>query len=144
MLAGASSCLVIWPLLLAPSNFGKVGNASLADVDPLEVNQNMTNDEVGGLDNRKCHYDHILGAETESFGMYSRHQYSQLCSCCCTLKSSKNLILYLSVAFCSISHLVRKRLYLQEPPAVEAMEKNLYAIIFPPIVKQSVHHAVFD
>lgn len=37
----------------APSNFGKVGDASLADADPLGVNQNVTFDEVGGLDNRK-------------------------------------------------------------------------------------------
>ncbi|KAH8105428.1 AAA-domain-containing protein [Cristinia sonorae] len=36
-----------------PSNLGKVGDATLADVDPLGVNQNVTFDEVGGLD------DHI-------------------------------------------------------------------------------------
>ncbi|KAL1747783.1 hypothetical protein HDZ31DRAFT_31149 [Schizophyllum fasciatum] len=36
-----------------PSNFGKVGDAALADADPLGVNQNVTFDEVGGLD------DHI-------------------------------------------------------------------------------------
>ncbi|KAA1479104.1 AAA-domain-containing protein [Dentipellis sp. KUC8613] len=36
-----------------PSNFGKVGDAALADTDPLGVNQNVTFDEVGGLD------DHI-------------------------------------------------------------------------------------
>ncbi|THH17583.1 hypothetical protein EW146_g3256 [Bondarzewia mesenterica] len=34
-----------------PSNFGKVGDAALADADPLGVNQNVTFDEVGGLDN---------------------------------------------------------------------------------------------
>ncbi|KAL1702957.1 hypothetical protein EV121DRAFT_209023 [Schizophyllum commune] len=33
-----------------PSNFGKVGDAALADADPLGVNQNVTFDEVGGLD----------------------------------------------------------------------------------------------
>ncbi|KAI0313571.1 hypothetical protein OF83DRAFT_522786 [Amylostereum chailletii] len=37
----------------APSNFGKVGDSALADADPLGVNQNVTFDEVGGLD------DHI-------------------------------------------------------------------------------------
>ncbi|THH29570.1 hypothetical protein EUX98_g4627 [Antrodiella citrinella] len=46
-----------FPLDLAaagtPSNLGKVGDATLADVDPLGVNQNVTFDEVGGLD------DHI-------------------------------------------------------------------------------------
>ncbi|EKM58961.1 uncharacterized protein PHACADRAFT_249098 [Phanerochaete carnosa HHB-10118-sp] len=36
-----------------PSNFGKVGDAALADADPLGVSQNVTFDEVGGLD------DHI-------------------------------------------------------------------------------------
>lgn len=36
-----------------PANFGKVGDAALADADPLGVNQNVTFDEVGGLD------DHI-------------------------------------------------------------------------------------
>ncbi|KAI0002912.1 hypothetical protein BJV74DRAFT_557600 [Russula compacta] len=36
-----------------PANFGKVGDAALADADPLRVNQNVTFDEVGGLD------DHI-------------------------------------------------------------------------------------
>ncbi|KDQ53031.1 hypothetical protein JAAARDRAFT_39748 [Jaapia argillacea MUCL 33604] len=36
-----------------PSNFGKVGDAALADADPLGVNPNVTFDEVGGLD------DHI-------------------------------------------------------------------------------------
>ncbi|PCH41735.1 AAA-domain-containing protein [Wolfiporia cocos MD-104 SS10] len=36
-----------------PSNLGKVGDATLADADPLGVNQNVTFDEVGGLD------DHI-------------------------------------------------------------------------------------
>ncbi|KAH9928867.1 uncharacterized protein B0H18DRAFT_874349 [Fomitopsis serialis] len=36
-----------------PSNLGKVGDATLADADPLAVNQNVTFDEVGGLD------DHI-------------------------------------------------------------------------------------
>ncbi|OBZ65477.1 putative AAA domain-containing protein C31G5.19 [Grifola frondosa] len=36
-----------------PSNLGKVGDAVLADADPLGVNQNVTFDEVGGLD------DHI-------------------------------------------------------------------------------------
>ncbi|KAF9648633.1 AAA-domain-containing protein [Thelephora ganbajun] len=36
-----------------PSNLGKVGNAILADADPLGVNQNVTFEEVGGLD------DHI-------------------------------------------------------------------------------------
>ncbi|KAI0078819.1 AAA-domain-containing protein [Panus rudis PR-1116 ss-1] len=33
-----------------PSNLGKVGDASLADADPLGVNQNVSFDEVGGLD----------------------------------------------------------------------------------------------
>ncbi|RDX41221.1 AAA-domain-containing protein [Lentinus brumalis] len=33
-----------------PSNLGKVGDAALADADPLGVNQNVTFDEVGGLD----------------------------------------------------------------------------------------------
>lgn len=33
-----------------PSNFGKVGDAALADTDPLGVNQNVSFDEVGGLD----------------------------------------------------------------------------------------------
>ncbi|KAH9061999.1 AAA-domain-containing protein [Lactarius vividus] len=36
-----------------PANFGKVGDAALADADPLGVNQNVTFNEVGGLD------DHI-------------------------------------------------------------------------------------
>ncbi|EIN04309.1 AAA-domain-containing protein [Punctularia strigosozonata HHB-11173 SS5] len=36
-----------------PSNLGKLGDAALADADPLGVNQNVTFDEVGGLD------DHI-------------------------------------------------------------------------------------
>ncbi|EIW81740.1 AAA-domain-containing protein [Coniophora puteana RWD-64-598 SS2] len=36
-----------------PSNLGKVGDAALADADPLGVNQNVSFDEVGGLD------DHI-------------------------------------------------------------------------------------
>ncbi|KAF8505437.1 AAA-domain-containing protein [Russula emetica] len=36
-----------------PANFGKVGDAALADADPLGVNQSVTFDEVGGLD------DHI-------------------------------------------------------------------------------------
>ncbi|OCH93260.1 AAA-domain-containing protein [Obba rivulosa] len=36
-----------------PSNLGKVGDAVLADADPLGVSQNVTFDEVGGLD------DHI-------------------------------------------------------------------------------------
>ncbi|KAF8992931.1 hypothetical protein BDQ17DRAFT_1253402 [Cyathus striatus] len=33
-----------------PSNFGRVGEAALADADPLGVNTNVTFDEVGGLD----------------------------------------------------------------------------------------------
>ncbi|KAF9449012.1 AAA-domain-containing protein [Macrolepiota fuliginosa MF-IS2] len=33
-----------------PSNLGRVGDAALADADPLGVNQNVTFDEVGGLD----------------------------------------------------------------------------------------------
>lgn len=33
-----------------PSNLGKMGDAALADADPLGVNQNVTFDEVGGLD----------------------------------------------------------------------------------------------
>lgn len=53
-----------------PSNLGKVGDAgtycsqcfcsmltyytALADADPLGVNQNVTFDEVGGLDDRTC------------------------------------------------------------------------------------------
>ncbi|KDR71037.1 hypothetical protein GALMADRAFT_75355 [Galerina marginata CBS 339.88] len=36
-----------------PSNLGKIGDAALADADPLGVNLNVTFDEVGGLD------DHI-------------------------------------------------------------------------------------
>ncbi|KAI6027083.1 AAA-domain-containing protein [Pisolithus marmoratus] len=36
-----------------PSNLGKIGESALADADPLGVNQNVTFDEVGGLD------DHI-------------------------------------------------------------------------------------
>lgn len=36
-----------------PSNLGKIGDAALADADPLGVNTNVTFDEVGGLD------DHI-------------------------------------------------------------------------------------
>lgn len=36
-----------------PSNLGKIGDAGLADTDPLGVNVNVTFDEVGGLD------DHI-------------------------------------------------------------------------------------
>ncbi|EJD00736.1 AAA-domain-containing protein [Fomitiporia mediterranea MF3/22] len=36
-----------------PSNLGKVNDAALADADPLGVNQNVTFDEIGGLD------DHI-------------------------------------------------------------------------------------
>ncbi|KAJ3535003.1 hypothetical protein NMY22_g6683 [Coprinellus aureogranulatus] len=35
-----------------PSNLGKIGDAALADADPLGVNQNVTFDEVGGLDDR--------------------------------------------------------------------------------------------
>ncbi|KZT23205.1 AAA-domain-containing protein [Neolentinus lepideus HHB14362 ss-1] len=33
-----------------PSNFGKVGDVALADTDPLGTNQNVSFDEVGGLD----------------------------------------------------------------------------------------------
>jgi hypothetical protein len=33
-------------------NFGKVGDAALADADPLGVNVNVTSEEVGGLDER--------------------------------------------------------------------------------------------
>ncbi|KAF8632421.1 hypothetical protein AX17_004862 [Amanita inopinata Kibby_2008] len=33
-----------------PSNLGKIGEAALADTDPLGVNMNVTFDEVGGLD----------------------------------------------------------------------------------------------
>ncbi|TFK53324.1 AAA-domain-containing protein [Heliocybe sulcata] len=33
-----------------PSHFGKVGDAALADTDPLGTNQNVSFDEVGGLD----------------------------------------------------------------------------------------------
>ena len=36
-----------------PSNFGKVGDAALADADPLGVNTSVTFDDVGGLDERK-------------------------------------------------------------------------------------------
>ncbi|KAH9963265.1 hypothetical protein BC827DRAFT_1194483 [Russula dissimulans] len=36
-----------------PANFGKVGDAALADADPLGANQNVTFNDVGGLD------DHI-------------------------------------------------------------------------------------
>ncbi|OJT10605.1 hypothetical protein TRAPUB_12904 [Trametes pubescens] len=56
--AGAGSAGGFLPSDLAaaagtPSNLGKVGDAVLADADPLGVNQNVTFDEVGGLD------DHI-------------------------------------------------------------------------------------
>lgn len=54
--AGASGGLFASDLAAAagtPSNLGKVGDAILADADPLGVNQNVTFDEVGGLD------DHI-------------------------------------------------------------------------------------
>ncbi|KAM6489275.1 AAA domain containing protein [Amanita muscaria] len=33
-----------------PSNLGKIGEAALADADPLGVNMNVTFDEIGGLD----------------------------------------------------------------------------------------------
>jgi hypothetical protein len=36
-----------------PSNLGKLGNAALADTDPLGVNTAVTLDEVGGLDKRE-------------------------------------------------------------------------------------------
>ena len=36
-----------------PSNLGKIGDAALADVDPLGVNTKVTFDEIGGLDNRE-------------------------------------------------------------------------------------------
>ncbi|KAG1861702.1 glycoside hydrolase superfamily [Suillus subluteus] len=36
-----------------PSNLGKIGDAALADADPLGVNTNVTFDEVGGLDDRE-------------------------------------------------------------------------------------------
>ncbi|KAF8972102.1 hypothetical protein BDZ97DRAFT_1752715 [Flammula alnicola] len=39
-----------------PSNLGKIGDAALADADPLGVNQNVTFDEVGGFDD----YIHAL------------------------------------------------------------------------------------
>ncbi|KAI0640579.1 AAA-domain-containing protein [Trametes meyenii] len=54
--AGGSGGLLPGDLAAAagtPSNLGKVGDAALADADPLGVNQNVTFDEVGGLD------DHI-------------------------------------------------------------------------------------
>jgi ATPase family AAA domain-containing protein 2 len=35
-----------------PSNLGKIGDAALADADPLGVNTNVTFDEIGGLDDR--------------------------------------------------------------------------------------------
>ncbi|KAF7799964.1 hypothetical protein EIP86_011207 [Pleurotus ostreatoroseus] len=54
-LAGSAGAGGVLPADLAaaagtPSNLGKVGEASLADTDPLGVNQNVTFDEVGGLD----------------------------------------------------------------------------------------------
>lgn len=53
--AGGASSILAGDLAAAagtPSNLGKVGDASLADADPLGVNQNVTFDEVGGLDDR--------------------------------------------------------------------------------------------
>jgi hypothetical protein len=35
-----------------PHDYGRVGDAMLADADPLGVNVNVTFDEVGGLDER--------------------------------------------------------------------------------------------
>lgn len=46
----------------------------LADVDPLGVNQNVTFDEVGGLDDRASHF--VLDVSSESHCVY-RHQRSQ-------------------------------------------------------------------
>ena len=71
-----------------PSNLGKVGDASeldiaaslalqlmasiaLADADPLGVNQNVTFDEVGGLDDRKSARVRMA---TAMFTLCSRHQ----------------------------------------------------------------------
>ncbi|KAI0337338.1 AAA-domain-containing protein [Trametopsis cervina] len=51
--AGAGGLLPTDLAAGTPSNLGKVGEASLADADPLGVNQNVTFDEVGGLE------DHI-------------------------------------------------------------------------------------
>ncbi|KAG1841097.1 glycoside hydrolase superfamily [Suillus subluteus] len=47
-----------------PSNLGKIGDAALADADPLGVNTNVTFDEVGGLDDppgsTTCNDPHTL------------------------------------------------------------------------------------
>ncbi|KAF9257713.1 AAA-domain-containing protein [Marasmius fiardii PR-910] len=53
--AGGGGGLLAGDLAAAgtPSNLGRVGDATLADADPLGVNVNVTFDEVGGLD------DHI-------------------------------------------------------------------------------------
>ncbi|KAI0689103.1 hypothetical protein BC835DRAFT_1418799 [Cytidiella melzeri] len=56
LFAGSAGAGALLPADLAagtPSHMGKVGEASLADADPLGVNQNVTFEEVGGLD------DHI-------------------------------------------------------------------------------------
>ena len=46
-----------------PSNLGKVtAESALADADPLGVNQNVTFDEVGGLDDRACCFSVFLNA----------------------------------------------------------------------------------
>jgi ATPase family AAA domain-containing protein 2 len=57
-----------------PSNLGKVGtDSALADADPLGVNQNVTFDEVGGLDDREssCLAIVIMGLTMHS--QISRH-----------------------------------------------------------------------
>jgi hypothetical protein len=58
-----------------PSNMGKVGDAALADADPLGVNQNVTFDEVGGLDDRK-HFLPLIDAYKKNLFIsyfYNRH-----------------------------------------------------------------------
>ena len=48
-----------------PSNFGKVGDAALADADPLGVNTSVTFDDVGGLDERKLPNSAMAGMDDD-------------------------------------------------------------------------------
>lgn len=41
------------PLITSLTQYPNLCNAALADADPLGVNQNVTFDEVGGLDDRE-------------------------------------------------------------------------------------------
>ncbi|KAF8189666.1 hypothetical protein BJ912DRAFT_1103927 [Pholiota molesta] len=54
-----------------PSNLGKIGDSVLADADPLGVNQNVTFDEVGGLDDLTIlsldRYSRVEGNDSSSF-----------------------------------------------------------------------------